>query len=222
METLVFITSIIKPPNTPLSYGTRSVYTSQERFEQTKITIQSVKEKIPNSKIFLIECSDLNEQETNYFLENTTYFLNLYKNANLRNNMHSPSKSLCEGTMTVCGLQFLIQNNIQYDNLIKISGRYYLSEKFDFSNFMNDDIAIKYINNDVNNVFTGLFKIPRQCTDKLCVFLQNSFNRMIACVGYEVLFADFIKSQQSIPKKIVNPIGLMGYVSVSKNELYDG
>ena len=220
METLVFITSIIKPPDTPLSYGTRSVYTSQERFEQTKITIQSAKEKIPNSKIFLVECSDLNEQETNYFLQNTTYFLNLY-DTNLRNNMHSPSKSLCEGTMTVCGLQFLIQNNIAYDNLIKISGRYYLSERFDFSNFINHDIVIKYINGDVNNVFTGLFKIPRQCTDKLCVFLQNSFNRMIACVGYEVLFADFIKTQ-SVPKKIVNPIGLMGYVSVSKNELYDG
>ena len=87
---------------------------------------------------------------------------------------------------------------------------------------MNDNIVIKYINNDINNVFTGLFKIPRQCTDKLSLFLQNSFNRMIGCVGYEVLFADFIKSQQSIPQKIVNPIGLMGYVSVSKNELYDG
>jgi hypothetical protein len=220
METLVFITSIIKPPDTPLSYGTRSVYTSQERFEQTKITIQSAKEKIPNSKIFLVECSDLNEQETNYFLQNTTYFLNLY-DTNLRNNMHSPSKSLCEGTMTICGLQFLLQNNIAYDNLIKISGRYYLSERFDFSNFMNNDIVIKYINDDVNNVFTGLFKIPRQCTETLFAFLQNSFNRMIACVGYEVLFADFIKTQ-SVPKKIVNPIGLMGYVSVSKNELYDG
>jgi hypothetical protein len=220
METLVFITSIIKPPDTPLSYGTRSVYTSQERFEQTKITIQSAKEKIPNSKIFLVECSDLNEQETNYFLQNTTYFLNLY-DTNLRNNMHSPSKSLCEGTMTICGLQFLLQNNIAYDNLIKISGRYYLSERFDFSNFMNNDIVIKYINDDVNNVFTGLFKIPRQCTETLFAFLQNSFNRMIACVGYEVLFADFIKTQ-SVPKKIVNPIGLKGYVSVSKNELYDG
>jgi hypothetical protein len=220
METLVFITSIIKPPDTPLSYGTRSVYTSQERFEQTKITIQSAKEKIPNSKIFLVECSDLNEQETNYFLQNTTYFLNLY-DTNLRNNMHSPSKSLCEGTMTICGLQFLLQNNIAYDNLIKISGRYYLSERFDFSNFMNDDIVIKYISNDANNVFTGLFKIPRQCTETLFAFLQNSFNRMIACVGYEVLFADFIKTQL-IPKKIVNPIGLKGYVSVSKNELYDG
>ena len=220
METLIFITSIIKPPDTPLSYGTRSVYTSQERFEQTKITIQSAKEKIPNSKIFLVECSDLNEQEADYFLQNTTYFLNLY-NTNLRNNMHSPSKSLCEGTMTICGLQFLIQNNIAYDNLIKISGRYYLSERFNFSNFMNDDIVINYINNDTNNVFTGLFKIPKQCTDNLCVFLQNSLNQMIACVGYEVLFAAFIKTQ-SVPKKIVNPIGLKGYVSVSKNEMYDG
>ena len=86
---------------------------------------------------------------------------------------------------------------------------------------MNDDIVIKYISNDANNVFTGLYKIPRSCVDKLCMFLQNSFNRMIACVGYELLFADFIKTQ-SVPQKIVNPIGLMGYVSVSKNEMYDG
>lgn len=221
MENLIFITSIIKPPNIPLSYGTRSVYTSQERFEQTKITIQSVKEKIPNSKIFIVECSDLNEEETTYFIQNTNYFLNLYDNVNLRNNMHSQSKSLCEGTMTICGLLFLIQNNILYDNLIKISGRYYLSDRFNLNNFMDNDIVIKYINDDANNIFTGLFKIPRICVHELCVFLQNSLNKMIACIGYEILFAEFIHSQH-ISKKIVNPIGLKGYVSVSKNELYDG
>ena len=39
MNNLVLITSIICTPNTPLSYtNTRSVYTHDERFEQTKRT----------------------------------------------------------------------------------------------------------------------------------------------------------------------------------------
>jgi hypothetical protein len=220
MENLVLITSIINPPNTPLSYGVRSIFNAEQRFEQTKITIHSVKEKIPNSKIFIVECSELNQEQKNYFLENSTYFLNLYNNETLRANMHSDSKSLCEGTMTFCAVDFLLQNDIKFDNLIKISGRYYLSENFDYNNFNNDELVIKYINNDINNVFTGLYKLPRSCTEKLKLFLQNNVNKMMSYIGYEVLFAEFIKTQE-INKNNVSPIGLKGYVSVS-NEFFNG
>ena len=154
MTTIVFITSIIKPPTTPLSYGIRSIYTNKERFEQTKLTIKSIKEKIPDAMIFITECSDLNEEELNYFLQNSLYFVNLYNHIKLRNNIHSKSKSLCEGTMTICALQYLIKQNIKFDNLIKISGRYYLSENFDYNKFTNDKIVIKYIENNKNNVLT--------------------------------------------------------------------
>ena len=220
MENIVLVTSIIKPPNTPLSYGVRSVYTSEQRFQQTKLTIQSINEKIPDAKIFIIECSDLNEDEFNYFSENSTYFLNLYNNINLRNLIHSNSKSLCEGSMTISALDFLIQNNIQYDNLIKVSGRYYLSENFNINNFMNNDIVLKYIDNNTNNVFTGLYKIPKKYVENLNLFLKNSYNKMISFIGYEVLFSEFI---QTLPgnKININPIGLKGYVSVS-NDFYNG
>uniref|UniRef100_A0A6C0JEZ0 Uncharacterized protein n=1 Tax=viral metagenome TaxID=1070528 RepID=A0A6C0JEZ0_9ZZZZ len=220
MENLVLITSIINTPSTPLSYGIRSVYNSEQRFEQTKLTIQSIKEKIPNSKIFIVECSELNEEQLNYFLQNSTYFLNLFNNEELTAKMHSNSKSLCEGTMTFCALDFLLQNDIKFDSLIKISGRYYLSENFDYNNFNNDELVIKYINNDINNVFTGLYKLPRSCTEKLKLFLQNNVNKMMLYIGYEVLFAEFIKTQK-INKNNVSPIGLKGYVSVS-NEFFNG
>jgi hypothetical protein len=220
MENIVLVTSIIKPPNTPLSYGVRSVYTSEQRFQQTKLTIQSINEKIPDAKIFIIECSDLNEDEINYFSQNSTYFVNLYNNVNLRNLMHSNSKSLCEGTMTISALDFLIQNNIQYDNLIKVSGRYYLSENFNINNFMNNDIVLKYIDNNTNNVFTGLYKIPKKYVENLNLFLKNSYNKMISFIGYEVLFSEFIQTLPGI-KININPIGLKGYVSVS-NYFYNG
>ena len=68
MDSFVLITSVINTPNTPLSYtNTRSVFSRQDRFEQTKKTIKSVREKLSNSKIIIVECSDFNEEESKYF-----------------------------------------------------------------------------------------------------------------------------------------------------------
>ena len=149
MNNLVLITSVICTPNTPLSYtNARSVYTHEERFEQTKRTIESVKQKIPNLKILLVECSNLSFDQEEYLKKNTDYFLNLYNNEKIRKNTSGVSKSLGEGTMTLCALQYLIDNNIGFNNLIKISGRYWLSDNFDYNKFNNNNIVIKYIDNN--------------------------------------------------------------------------
>jgi hypothetical protein len=64
MNDIILITSVIRPPDKPLSYTSiRSVFTSNERFIQTKKTIESVRQKIPNGLIMLIECSHLLEEE---------------------------------------------------------------------------------------------------------------------------------------------------------------
>ena len=43
MSNLVLITSVINTPKKPLSYSKiRSVFTREERFEQTKKTIESI------------------------------------------------------------------------------------------------------------------------------------------------------------------------------------
>ena len=221
MNNLVLITSVICTTNKPLSYiNTRSIYSHEERFEQTKKTIQTIREKIPNSKIFIVECSNLNEEMTNYLIKNSDYFLNLYNNEQIRNNTSHISKSLGEGTMTLCALKFIIQNNIEFENLIKISGRYWLSEKFDYNKFNNNDIVIKYIENNKDNAFTALYKLPKSSCVNFMTFLESKFNDMINCIGFEILFAIFIKTENK-QKIILEPIGLAGYVSVS-NDFYSG
>jgi len=221
MQNLVLITSVICIQNTPLSYtNTRSVYSHAERFEQTKTTIETVKAKIPHLKIIIVECSELDQEQTEYLTTHSDYFLNLYKNDFIRNCTTGISKSLGEGMMTICALNYIIDNNIEYDNLIKISGRYWLSNKFEYTNFNNNDIVIKYIENNKDNVFTALYKLPKSASVNFMKFLESNFNNMKNCIGFEILFANFIKTENK-QIKTLDPIGLDGYVSVAR-EFYSG
>ena len=221
MNNLVLITSIIKPPNKELSYTKiRSVFTPEERFQQTKNTITHIKNKIPNVKILLVECSELSEEEFYYFNNNCDYVLNLINEPNYVNNIYSISKSLGEGTMTICALDFIQKNNIIFDNFFKITGRYWLSTSFDYNNFNNNDIVIHHINNDINNVCTSLYKLHHININDFSIFLINNIELMTHCIGYENLFALFLKN--IFPNKIITlqKIGINGYISVS-NDLID-
>jgi len=215
MKNLVLITSIIYTPNIPLSYtNTRSIFSPNERYEQTKKTIETIKEKIPNVEIYLVECSLLNDEQLEYLKNNTNYLLNLYDNIEARNCIHSISKSLGEGTMTYLALEDILQKNIVFDNLFKISGRYWLSDSFDYNNFNNNSIVIKYINNEIINVITSLYKLPYICLHNFKNFLKNNFNEMNMCIGYEVLFAKYIKTE-TIPIINLDIIGVNGLISVA-------
>jgi hypothetical protein len=221
MNNLVLITSVIKTPDKPLSYtNNRSIYTHEERFEQTKKTIQSIREKIPNVKIFIVECSNLDDEQNEYLNNNCDYFLNLYENKTLRNDIYGISKSLGEGTMTYCALKNIIDNNIEFDSIIKISGRYCLSRNFNYNNFNNNNNVIKYIDNNINNVFTALYKLSKENVNKLIIFLNNNVTTMRECIGYENLFANFIKLE-NISVINLKFIGLEGPVSVS-TDYYNG
>lgn len=218
MINLVLITSVICIENKPLSYtNIRSVYSHEERFEQTKKTIQTIRKKIPNSKILFVECSNLNEEMTMYLIKNSDFFLNLYEDEKIRNKTTTRSKALGEGTMTICAIQYIKQNNIEYDNLFKITGRYWLSEHFNYNLFNNNDIVIHYINNDTNNACTSLYKLHKINVEECMNFLNRNSQFMFQCIGYEVLFALFLKEAK--PNKIIHlhKIGVNGYISVSRD-----
>jgi hypothetical protein len=217
MNSITLITSVIDPPNTPLSYtNCRSVFNKEERFEQTKKTISSVLEKMPNTKIFLIECSKLSDEERKYFQEHVDYFYNIYDSGNksLIDRMFTTSKSMGEGTMTTLALQFLFQNNIEFDSLFKISGRYWLNDSFNYEIYNNLLPCVHKINNDDNNAFTCFYKIPREIASKWLEYLLNSESDFVQCVGFEVMFAKFLKTINQEIKIIENKIGINGYVTV--------
>lgn len=222
MTNLVLITSVINTPKTPLSYSNvRSVYTRDERMNQTKKTIKSIKEKIPNCKIIIVECTDFTDVEEQYFEHECDYVVNLFSNTELHASIFGPSKSLGEGTMTIEALKYIIDNQLRYNNLFKISGRYLLSDNFTYANFDNTNLVFKKINGDINNIFTALYKIPREQTLMLYDFLRINVNNMKNKIGYEVLFGYFIKyiAYQNI--KFYDPIGLAGNVTVC-GSVYNG
>lgn len=213
MNNLVLITSVICTSDSNLCTGIRSLYSHDERFLQTKKTIETVKQKIPGTKIFIVECSKLNEEQNNYLIENSDYFLNLYDNKYVRDDVSSFSKSLGEGSMTIVAINEIINKNIEFDKLIKISGRYWLSDKFNYENFDNCDIVTKFQEYDIS-AFTALYQLPKTSLINFKNFLENKYHERIRGIGYEQLFYIFIKSEKENIKDI-NPIGLEGYISTS-------
>jgi thymidylate synthase len=214
---IVLITSIINTPNTTLSYSSiRSVFNRKERFEQTKKTVESIKLRLKNHRIMIVECTDFNDEESEFINKNCDYVLNLWDKKELHTNIFGPSKSLGEGTMTIEALKYIEELNIEYLYLYKISGRYWLNH-----NFKIDDVAnnvFKMIKNDANNIFTALYKINKDTSDKLLFFLNSNIEKMFNCIGYEVLMAQFVRN---IDKTLVDIIGLSGFVTVCGSE-YSG
>lgn len=217
MNTITLITSVIDPPNMPLSYSNcRSVFNKKQRFEHTKKTISSVIEKIPNTKICLIECSILSHEERTYFHEHVDYFYNIYDSNNeiWISRMFTISKSMGEGTMTILALKFLFENNIEFDSLFKISGRYWLNDGFNYELYNNRLPCIHRIHNDDNNAFTCFYKFPREIVYKWLDYLLNAETDFVQCIGFEIMFAKFFKTIHEEICIIENKVGINGYVTV--------
>ena len=216
MNSITLIPSVIMTPNTPLSYtNTRSVYSREERFEQTKLSISSAREKIPGTRILLIECSPLTDSEKQYFVENVDYFINIYDTNNepLINRMFTQSKAMGEGTMTIVAIQYLLNNYIQFDHLFKMSGRYWLNDNFNFEKYDNNMSCVYNISMAADFTVTCLYKLTHELTVKWCEYLINSEVAFMNCISFECIFAEFIKNH---PHKLIPPkIGMSGYISVS-------
>ena len=211
MVNIVLITSVINTPNKPLSYSkTRSVYSRQERFEQTKKTIKSIREKLPSDKIIIVECTDFNEEENIFFKNNCDYILNLWDKKELHDSIFGISKSLGEGTMTIEALKYIEELNLEYNYLYKICGRYWLNENFKIENIQNN--IFKRINKSENNIFTALYKIDKRTAKKLLIFLTINIENMKKCIGYEVLMSSFIKNRDII---LVDTIGVSGFIAMN-------
>jgi hypothetical protein len=214
-KNIVLITSIINIENTPLSYSKiRSVYNKEQRYEQTLKTIESIRKNIPDSKILFVESSELEKNMEENIIKKSDYYLNLIKLDNFKFYTNNRSKSLGEGYMTIQALKYLKEIGIDYENLFKISGRYYLNNKFKYEEFNNNYNNFKKINNNSENIFTCFFKLKNNYVDKLLLFLQNNFNNMIACMGYEVLFGIFLKEIEFKNIKFIDIINIEGNVSV--------
>lgn len=220
---LVLVTSVISPPKKPLSYTkTRSVYGTDERYRDTKKTIESIKVHIPNCYIVVVECSELNIEHEEYFNENVDCFVNFYNDTKIRECIHSKFKGIGESNQTINAIKYIKENiNIEFKHFYKISGRYWIADDLDYSIFDNDKIVVKQIKQNKNNILTALYKVPFSYMSELKEFFISEQSIYKRGIGFEVSFAKFItKNKDNVI--YLDRIHLQGYVSVSKNCFYNG
>jgi hypothetical protein len=179
MKDCVIITSVVQTTDKPLNYSkTRSVYSHQQRFEQTLETIESVRTCLPHAHILLVECSPPSEW-MDALREKTDQFLNLEFHELVN---HHPEKGLGEKTLMLHGLSNLQE---EYSSVYKITGRYVLQESLFHRSEWEETTGMTFCRTDNYGVKDGIhtffYRIPGP---KLPVFRDalESYNGVGACI----------------------------------------
>ena len=113
----------------------KGIYSTKERFEQTILTINSIK-KIPNSYIILCENSEICDE----FKIQIANMIDLY----IYVDVNDGDKSYNESHQMVKIIESI--KNLNYDIFFKISGRYYLKNDFNINQYKNDKINFREFN----------------------------------------------------------------------------
>lgn len=212
---LFVITSVINTGQIPWSYAVRSVYSSEERFQQTLQTIESIRLRAPTAKIMLAEGSHLSEEWAAELTSKVDYFLSLAEKADVREAcLKSEKKGYGEAVLTKYALEYIAEREIPFGLLFKISGRYGLSAAFSLHRFSRSMFTFK-ASPTQTSISTVLFSVPAVYRDLFFSIIQDTvdYYRTNPPMGYEM-----IVPQRCLPRKDVDIVGAQGYVAVNRGE----
>jgi hypothetical protein len=161
-KNIIIITSVINTVDSELSYYyKRSVFSIEERYKQTLKSIISIKNKIPNSEILFCECSDLSDYNSieKDIAKNVNYYFNFFGNESIKSNVNSKLKGYGEASILLEGINKLLSMKKNYKNIFKLSGRYYLNDKFNYEMFNNSKNIFTNWDNNYTSYCTIFYKI---------------------------------------------------------------
>ncbi len=221
---LFMIISVIKTSTNPWYHTSlRSPFTKEERFQQTLKTIESIRNLNDNTKILLVDCSDIDTDMEETLKNKVDYYLQLYSNDYIRNIcMNTRQKGHGEIVETKAAFDFIKENNLEFKRLFKISGRYFLNENFSKENFSLEKFTFKILTPDHESEEFKLKPVPDAASTMLYSVpysLLNEFNSAIhSCINvysftdgiaYENLFPFYCN-----PLDYIQSLGVSGYVSL--------
>ncbi len=204
---IFLVTSVINTSTNPFTYtDVRSVYSTEERLEQTLKTIESIRSLNDKTKIMLVDCSVLTEDQEDRIIKSVDYYIQLNKDNYIFNICHnSNKKGYGEIVKTKIAIEYILYNNIVFDRLFKISGRYYLSDKFDKNNYSSSLYTIKLNSSVLYTVpYNLLNNFNSTCEDMIKIY-ENTHEKSL-----ESLVTDYLNPRVLIADKL----GIEGYVSV--------
>jgi hypothetical protein len=149
------------------------------RFEQTLKTIESIRCLKDDSKVLVVECSDLDERMTAILKDKTDYFIQTYDDANVRAAcLESNKKGYGEIKKLQVACRFIRENNINFNRLFKISGRYFLNSSFNKDAYKLDKFTFRMYDNAGSTVLysvpNGLFSTYIEKLNYTSLFYENN------------------------------------------------
>lgn len=134
---IFLITSTIRTPEKPLSYTrTRSVFSPEQRLGQTLRSIESVRTKVPDALVVLLENSALSAGEMAALEQAADWFVSFARDARAVELRDGPFKGAGELYMLLW-IQDVVRH-FDYEKMFKLSGRYWLSDRFCSQHFPSD------------------------------------------------------------------------------------
>jgi hypothetical protein len=204
---LVVVTSVIHADSG------KSVFNSDERLSQLlNKTISSIRLKIPNSHIVLLEGSKINDNEYD-IIESFVDEIYFYDIKGLNKT---------EGELSLI-LNYYQSDNFklkydQIDNLIKISGRYYFLDNFNFD--LYDGSVIKSRKADWTNQYVCETRYYKVAKKDIMTYIMNLKKIIVKGIYYDIEHSFF--AYNIVPcKHKINKLGLGGLLAPTGEYIED-
>jgi hypothetical protein len=189
-----------------------SKYTPAERVEQTLKTVESVRKYIPNAVICMTDCSvpGIDQATQDALTADVDNFVNLSKDPNVnwiqQNIQHQDTvKNLTE--LVVVSKFFKIAAEHKWfndcDRVFKVSGRYWLTDKFDITRYEQDDAKGKYV---VSKKMLSQF--PKSVTEQTLQYMLRVYSLDTT------LMSDFSERLSVMTAHMQDRVNAGGYIDI--------
>lgn len=211
-ENVCLVTSKVQVTDVKYNYSQRSKYTTDERLLQTIETVQSVRMKIPDVFIILIDHSDLKTDLWNDLIQSVDLFISDSNQIMRWNCDLNKFKIYGELYQTIFANRAITSSGLSFKNFFKISGRYLLNEHFCYEKFNNNDNIFKQNHNIKNRLYyyTSFYKIARDSFYNFCTKLEQVYKDIMlyeTCADFETVVPLLVD------KKDTDTLGLTQFIS---------
>jgi hypothetical protein len=216
MKNIVVINSKLIVSQNKFNYvNKRSIYTFEERLEQTINTIKSIKKYIQNPYIIIFDNSELDEKHILIIKNMVDKFINIYNN-DLCNYYTNECIYKAYGELSQLNLicEELKKINLNVNNVFKISGRYCINDTFKYFIYNNNNNIFKLNNNVINRkyYYTSFYKIKD--VNEFINVIQNTFNYIKSSNIYDNIDLEVFLPLKFNDIKLINNLGITENIGV--------
>lgn len=205
-EITFIITSVIYFPDKKLSYSdVRSAFNPEQRSRQTLQTIDSIRKKIPSANIILIEMGTQKNIDPE-IIKSVNKFIYTGNHLFVRGAVSSKHKGLGEAAGLLTASKKLKGNNGLY---FKISGRYFLNDEFDTSQWQGNNFFFKKY---VDGISTRLYAFHSSLFDVWIRAIRKSLYHLYLGKSIEDVLPLYINK---VLIKEMNSLGVSGMIAPS-------